>query len=421
MFVPPCYGANPFALLLRKPLTHFFFTVNHVIYPLSEYKDEFAWIYGGHGMSAMVSSPTVMVIDDRPENLRVLEDMLRGRGYRVMSFPRGDLALRAAMKGTLDLILLDIRMPGLDGYQVCERLKADERLRDIPVIFISALDETVDKVKAFGIGGVDYITKPFQLDEVMARVSTHLQLRRLRIELQEKYDELRDLERLRDNLVHMVAHDMRNLLMVIDGALQCIGGGQNPKDMDEQVRWGRDAYREMVNMVESLLDVSRLEEGKMSLRMSKCDLRNVIQKAMDHFDPLLHDVKLSRNLPQKPLVAWCDPALIGRVVTNLVGNALKFTPKRGNVTVASAQSGNAVQVRVVDTGRGIPPELHNKIFEKFCQADARKQREKYSAGLGLTFCKLAVEAHGGRIGLESEVGKGSTFWFELPARRKRVA
>jgi len=128
---------------------------------------------------------TVMVVDDTPENLELLNGMLRQKGYRVLTFPRGDLALKAAAKNPPDLILLDIMMPGMDGFEVCERLKADESLKRIPVIFISALSETMDKVKAFSVGGVDYVTKPFQFEEVMARVNVHLELRRQRDEISE--------------------------------------------------------------------------------------------------------------------------------------------------------------------------------------------------------------------------------------------
>ena len=129
--------------------------------------------------------PNVIVVDDTPANLQLLTGMLKERGYKVRPVPSGKLALQAAKNDPPDLILLDIMMPEMDGYEVCERLKADEKLREIPVIFISALNETMDKVKAFGVGGVDYVTKPFQFEEVDARVSTHLKLQRQRRELKE--------------------------------------------------------------------------------------------------------------------------------------------------------------------------------------------------------------------------------------------
>ena len=163
--------------------------------------------------------PNVIVVDDTPANLQLLTGMLKERGYKVRPVPSGKLALQAAKNDPPDLILLDIMMPEMDGYEVCERLKADEKLREIPVIFISALNETMDKVRAFGVGGVDYVTKPFQFEEVDARVRTHLELQRQRRKLKENYEQLRRLEELRDNLVHMIVHDLRNPLTGISGFL----------------------------------------------------------------------------------------------------------------------------------------------------------------------------------------------------------
>src|ERR1035437_6404886 len=153
-------------------------------------------------------APNILMVDDTPANLLLLEKMLMERGYKARPVLSGKLALLAARTEPPDLILLDIAMPEMNGYEVCEQLKADAALKDIPVIFISALNETIDKVKAFGVGGVDYVTKPFQFEEVYARVQTHLQLRRL--------------EKLRDDLTHMVVHDLRNSLKVICGFLEML-------------------------------------------------------------------------------------------------------------------------------------------------------------------------------------------------------
>ena len=152
--------------------------------------------------------PSIMVVDDTPANLRLLTGMLKERGYKVRPVSSGKFALQTAKHDPPDLILLDIIMPEMNGYEVCECLKADEQLSGIPVIFISALNETMDKVKAFKVGGVDYVTKPFQFEEVQARVATHLELRRQKRLVQESNEQLRKLEELRDNLVHMVVHDM---------------------------------------------------------------------------------------------------------------------------------------------------------------------------------------------------------------------
>ncbi len=174
--------------------------------------------------------PNILVVDDTPENLHVLAGMLNERGYKVRPVPSGKLALQAAKMTKPDLILLDINMPDLNGYEVCAQLKRDERMLDVPVIFISALNETIDKVMAFGVGGVDYITKPFQFEEVEARVAVHLKLRRTQMELEwrnaelkKTNEELRRLHELRDNLTNMIIHDLRSPLTGVVGAFELIG------------------------------------------------------------------------------------------------------------------------------------------------------------------------------------------------------
>ena len=173
--------------------------------------------------------PDILVVDDTQANLQLLTGMLKERGYKVRPVPTGKLALQAARSAPPDLILLDINMPELDGYEVCAQLKRDERTREVPVLFISALNETMDKVLAFGVGGLDYITKPFQFEEVDARVAAHLKLRRLQVELaarnhdlQQTNAELRRLQDLRDNLTQMIVHDLRSPLAGVFGTFELI-------------------------------------------------------------------------------------------------------------------------------------------------------------------------------------------------------
>ncbi len=368
---------------------------------------------------------TIMVVDDTPANLKLLEEMLQGRGYRVVQFPGGAMALRAAARNPPDLILLDIMMPEMDGFEVCRRIKADESLKNIPVLFISALDGTDDKIKAFAAGGLDYVTNPFQEEEVLARVKTQLDLHRqqVRIEaqmrqLQENYDHLRELEELRDNLVHMIVHDMRSPLMGILGyaelllaELKKLGQDELASDASEILTTG-SGLRDMVTL---LLDISRMESNEMPLKQQTCDLREVVANAMASLGALVNDSTVLFELSAEAMVAICDPEICRRIVANLVDNAIKFTGRGGNVRVGLDRVPEGVRVTVCDSGPGIPPEYHTRIFEKFGQMEARRQDKKYSTGLGLTFCKLAVEAQGGRIGVDSEVGNGSTFWFILPA------
>ena len=369
-------------------------------------------------------SATVMVVDDNVTNLQLLEMLLRTRGYEVRPFNRGRAALEAAARTPPDVILLDVAMPEMDGYEVCRRLKADEKLAAIPVIFISALSATRDKIKGFACGGVDYVTKPFQIEEVHARVETHYKLRKLQIQLeqqngtlQDNYDQLRKLEELRDNLTHMVVHDMRSPLAIVQMSLEMLKTtltGLNAPE-GKLLDGALLAAKTMNRMTTQLLDVSRLEAGQMPLNKAACDLAPIAQAALEAIAPLLGDRHAVLDV-REPLTALCDAVLLRRVLDNLLSNALKFTPPGKEITISIAREGDAAQLAVADTGPGIPEKYHQKIFEKFSQVEGEQQSK--GTGLGLTFCKLTAEAHGGKIGVESEVGRGSTFWFTLPLAAK---
>jgi two-component system sensor histidine kinase/response regulator len=369
-------------------------------------------------------SPKILVVDDMPANVLLLVKMLIERDFNPLPVLSGRLALEAARVELPDLILLDINMPEMNGYEVCEKLKADAALKDIPVIFVSALDGKIDKIKAFAVGGVDYVTKPFQFEEVLARVKTHLKLHKLQIELeiknrqlQENYDQLGKLEDLRDNLTHMVVHDMRSPLMGITGNLEILEMDAGAKLNNDELEILKDVKNSgliLAGMVNSLLDISRLEQGKMPLDVTESDIDVLIQKALDSLGSLTSQISLLYQKQAMTTIVNCDADLVMRIIANLVGNAIKFTPEGRTVTVSVERNVAGTRICVTDEGSGIPREYHEKIFEKFGQVEARQQGKMHSTGLGLTFCKLAVEAHGGKIGVESEIEKGSTFWFTLP-------
>jgi len=355
----------------------------------------------------------ILIVDDTPANLQLLAGMLRERGYKVRPAPGGETALRAAAASPPDLVLLDITMPGMDGYEVCRRLKADPRLRDIPVLFISALTETDDKVRAFQAGGVDYVGKPFQLEEVEARVRTHLELRRHRLELENNYARLTELEKLRDSLTHMVAHDMKSPLLAVQLSLDVLRFSLPREDagITEILETARASLNSVVQMITQMIDVSRLEAGQLLLERAPADLGEIAEEMLAKHRPLATERKLALDAPA-PVTAEIDADLIRRVLANLVGNAIKFTRSTGHVTVSVRADGAVARVEVRDDGPGIAPELHAKIFEKFGQVQDHKAH--LGSGLGLTFCKMAIEAHGGAIGVLSTQGSGSTFWFTVP-------
>ncbi|MEI8242531.1 MAG: hybrid sensor histidine kinase/response regulator [bacterium] len=364
-------------------------------------------------------APGVLIVDDTPANLQVLAEMLKDHGYHVRMARSGALALKAAQHDPPDLILLDITMPEMDGYEVCARFKANAQLREIPVIFISALTEPLDKIKAFNAGGVDYLPKPFYSEEVVARVRTHLELRRQRQELQDRVAQLRELEHLRDSLVHMIVHDLRAPLNGLQGGLELldITAKALPEESRKWLVLSQGSCRKLAEMISTLLDITRLEHNQMPLHPAPANLAELVRHGIDLLGPTAQVRCVVEAGGASSPVIPCDAALMVRVITNLVGNALKFSPETTRVRVALGAEGAGMVLRVTDSGPGIPAPYHAKIFEKFGQAELQREHQQTSTGLGLAFCKLAIEAHGGKIGVISKPGEGSTFWFELPLRR----
>jgi signal transduction histidine kinase len=314
-----------------------------------------------------------------------------------------------------DVILLDINMPEMDGYEVCRRLKARDHSKDVPVIFLTALTDTADKVRAFDAGGVDYVTKPFQLEEVLARVKTHVALRQARVALAGSYRRLHSLEQLRDDLVHMVVHDMRSPLLALLVNLRVLkrpGHALNDESREtlEDAILSAEALNRMAN---NLLDVSRLEDDKMPLQRAVWDLTQMACEVCSALGTLDRDRHIDIESPRVVAVT-CDGALVRRVVENLVANGIGHTPSGSHLRISIAGGDDRVRVAVHDEGPGVPAEARERIFEKFESVETQWTRSYHSAGLGLAFCKLAIEAHGGSIGVDSRVGGGSTFWFELP-------
>jgi len=307
-------------------------------------------------------------------------------------------------------------MPGMDGFEVCRRLKAEQGLRDVPVIFVSALDETRHKVRAFSEGGVDYVTKPFQPEEIEARVVAHLKLRRQQLELEQSHRRLRELEQLRDSLTHMIIHDMRSPLMGASSGLGFLAKGNRERSEEERtfLTLTQSAVRELTTMVEALLDISRMESGQMPLELADHDIREIAKTAIESTTLMAEFEEVRLILSGEPSPARVDESLILRVLLNLLGNAIKASRSGAAVEVRVNGDESTVRLEVSDTGPGIPAEYRGKIFERFGQVEARRNNQKHSTGLGLTFCKLAVEAHGGQIGVDSVIDQGSTFWFSLP-------
>lgn len=368
----------------------------------------------------------LLVVDDVEANRDLLTRRLQREGYltEMAADGREALAMIAARKP--DLVLLDIMMPEMDGYQVLETLKASSDWRDIPVITISAVDEIDSVVRCIEMGAEDYLTKPFNPVLLKARISASLEKKHLRDrevslyhELQSQYEQLTRLTQLKDDLTHMIVHDLRTpLTSLLTGLLTVENMGGLDDLQLELLSMGIHGGRTLLGMINDLLDISKMEGGALALERVAVQPDAVVAHALEQVLPLAREKNLTlaaELTPDLPTVA-ADEDKLRRTLVNLLGNAVKFTPDGRSITLAArlADDGAAMAFHVRDTGEGIPREAFERIFEKFGQVETRKSGRKMSTGLGLTFCKMAVEAHGGRIWVESELGQGSTFSFTLP-------
>jgi signal transduction histidine kinase len=390
------------------------------------------------------SKGNILVVDDAVINLRLLSRALEEQGYDVQTATSGPRALETVEAEPPDLILLDIMMPEMDGYTVCEQLKGDARTRDIPVIFISALDETLDKVKAFTVGGVDYISRPFQAQEMLARVETHLTLREMQRRLQEQNrqleqeiverkraeealalarDQALEASRLKSQLLSNVSHDLRSPLGNILGHTEMLQAGVHGPLSDRQqevtTRIIANA-QQLLGFINNLLGQAQLEAGRVMLNVIPFAPAEILKTTQGTIDMLAQTRGLELICdvePDIPDTLYGDPYWLRQILVNLVGNAIKFT-EEGTVQMhiyRADQDHWAIQVS--DTGCGIPAEAQSYIFDAFRQVDGTAIRKQQTgSGLGLSIVKQLTALMQGKVTLTSQVGKGSTFTVLLPLK-----
>lgn len=369
----------------------------------------------------------ILMVDDMPSNLAALSDILVTFGYHVQQTRDGKSALEAVALDPPDLILLDINMPDMDGYEVCRALKADEHTRDIPVIFISALSETANVVEGFEVGGVDYITKPFQFREVVARVQNQLTLtyQRRQIEALRAQDRqyFESLNRMKDQFIRMATHDLRNPLNVILGYTHVLDRlhvvDTDRPLLDQAAANIRNSVEKMRTLVTDLLDLAQLETG-MHLTFTLVVLADFLEKCLGSFHLLAsqEDINLIYEPPPDDLVVELDENYMTRVIDNLVSNAIKYTPAGGQVVItawcASGHAGEEAVIEVSDTGLGIPAADIPHLFDAFYRVRRDDYEGVEGSGLGLSIVKIIVDQHNGDIVVDSVPGEGSVFRVILP-------
>ena len=367
----------------------------------------------------------LLIVDDTPANLRLLSHVLSKEGYEFVEATDGNEALEMAEKHVPDLILLDIMMPGMSGFEVIKKLKENELLEDIPIIFLSSHTETDDKVEGFRSGGVDYITKPFQKEETLARIKAHLQIRFLQKQLNERINILRErevelsrLNQKKDDLVRTVSHDIKNPLTGIIGLVKLMRDSDkiSAEEQKQMLSVIEDSGNNLLNLVRDVLDREAKVAESEELDYSEVKVGELLARviSMNKAKAIVKDINLDYSIKPSGFNVLIDQIKIEIVINNLVANALKFTPSGGSISVEVSKEKDVIKFEVRDTGIGIPEKMQHDLFRDPKKSSRLGTSGEVGTGLGLDIVQLYVELHKGKIWVESTLNKGTSFFIEIP-------
>jgi signal transduction histidine kinase len=368
--------------------------------------------------AAGLAKSLILAVDDISKNLQVVGTLLRREGYRIVPATSGAQALERVRAETPDLILLDLMMPDMDGLEVCRRLKADALTLPIPVIFLTASNEMEHLVQGFEVGAVDYVTKPFNPPELLARVRTHLELKHARDTIIRYGQELSRLNEEKNEFMGIAAHDLRSPLGTIQGFSDLLL--EDPEmareEREDFTRRISDTATRMSEMVQNLLDANRIERGEMKMNLAPTELSAPLGGVVEAYRPRAAAKQQSVHLQNEapPVTVVVDPSVLVQVLENLVSNAVKYSPPGKDIFVRLKKMPDAVRCEVQDEGPGLSAEDQKKLFGKFARLSAKPTGGEHATGLGLSIVKKMVEAMNGRVWCESEPGRGALFIVQFP-------
>lgn len=368
----------------------------------------------------------ILAVDDTPRNLQLLNAYLTPEGYQIAVASNGKQALKVLEKITPDLILLDIMMPEMDGYQVCDAIKNHPIWKNIPIIFLTAKASEEDILQGFESGGVDYVTKPFRAPELLARIRTQIELKRNRDLMIELNEELRDkneiLETLnceKDHFLSIASHDLKNPLGAIAGMAEMMVL-QPQLNNQEVVYYGQlilGASRQMLQIITNLLDLSRLELGHIHIYPQRLNLEQVCQEICESFAPQAKTkaIKITLSNKSNKNYFYCDKNLFFQIISHLLSNAIKFSPLKSDIFFSiNSPDPHFLCFQIQDQGPGISFEEQKKLYQKFVRLSAKPTAGETSIGLGLALAKQLAECLQGQLICKSEKGQGACFELKLP-------
>jgi signal transduction histidine kinase len=362
----------------------------------------------------------ILAVDDIDKNLEVIGNILGEKGFTVSLANSGKQAIKIAKRMLPDLILLDINMPEMDGYQTCWILKNDEQTSHIPVIFLSALSEKESIVKGLELGGVDYISKPFNKAELLARVNTHLELKYAKDQLNQRNEELQEANATKDKFFNIIAHDLKSPFSSILGFTDLLI--QNIEKYDHArikqfITSINESGKNTYKLIENLLEWARSQQDKIPFKPTQNNLYYLIYEPYMLVIGSASNKKITIDLEvDKEIELVADSEMMKTIIRNVVSNAIKYTPENGKITISGTQVNDEVIINITDTGVGMSDQIKHSLFKIGETQSMIGTNGENGTGFGLLLCKEFVEKHRGKIKVESELGKGSKFIITIPAR-----
>lgn len=360
----------------------------------------------------------LLIVDDIIDNIRIIASLLKTKGILVTPATSGEQALGLAVAKKPDLILLDVQMPEMDGFEVCKKLKDNPLTKDIPVIFLTARTETEDIMKGFGLGAIDYITKPINSDEVIARIKTHLELKKSKDIIHEQNQHLSELNATKDKFFSIIAHDLKNPISNFrDLTKVLVDNYTNLPDSDkmEYLAMMNKSSERLFSLLENLLEWSRSQRGLINFNPIQIDLNYIIDNNISLLSTIADKkkIELVKDLTES-IDITADVNMLNTVLRNIISNAIKFTNFNGKIVVGAKNHDNYIEIFIEDSGVGISPENINTLFNIDSNISTLGTSNEKGTGIGLILCKEFIEKHNGKIWVESEVNKGTKFTFVIP-------
>lgn len=372
------------------------------------------------------SEVNILIVDDREENIISLQSIIEGEKRQIYTARSGNEALKQTLSVSFDLILCDVQMPGMDGFEMLELLRMDPRKRYIPFIFITAINKEDKYVhRGYNEGAVDYLFKPLNTDITRAKVDVFVEMAKQKKELEQKNIRLKSLSEQKNQFLGMLAHDLRNPIGVLqynsDILLQELSATLTQEQIDA-LNSMKESSTYMLNLVNDLLDISHLESGKMTLTTDVVNIEKLIRDIIssNRFIAREKNITLEANIDADLPALLLDEQKIRQVLNNLITNAVKFSFSETIITVSVQKQPESLLFKVKDQGQGIPESELDKLFKPYQTTSVKSTQGEKSTGLGLLICNRIVEAHGGKIKVASTVGKGSEFFFEIPVKKGKA-